>query len=249
MATAKDIFGKIKRQTDFISMVALNRTAAEMALFRYPNLVQEVFDRPTPYIMKGFKYRKATKEDMRATVYADDFVGPSVHKSLSAQVFGGLRKPKRFELALRAKGILPADQFAVPGSDASIDSYGNQRGSQLVQILSGLQAFSQTGYIANRSTRAGARTNRNTGNYFVVNTLGRKSSIFMEEQSSISNAVKGLPMGIYQRVGKYKIKQVIKFIRQPVYQKRFNFFDDGQRIGMQIFNNEFKKAFDQYAKG
>lgn len=248
MNETEKIFSRIQRKVEFVGMVALNRTVANLAIFRFPNLVQEVFDRPTPFISRGFKYTKATRESLVATVYADDYIGPDPQSTLMAQVFGGARKPKRFELALRAKGILPQDQFVAPGKDARLDAYGNISGAQIVQILSALSAFSQMGYVANKSNRKGARINRNTNNIFVINTVGRKSADFLGEHNEIINRVKGLPMGIYQRIGKYGIKQLMKFIKQPTYTRRFNFFEDGHRLAEQIFGYEFNKAFNQYVK-
>lgn len=244
------IFSRIQRKVEFVGMVALNRTVANLAIFRFPNLVQEVFDRPTPFISRGFKYTKATRENLTATVYADDYIGPDPQSTLMAQVFGGARKPKRFELALRAKGILPQDQFVVPGKDARIDVYGNMSGAQIVQILSALSAFKDdgVGFIANKSRRKGARVNSNTNNMFVINSVGRKSADFLNEHNEIINRVQGLPMGIYQRVGKYGIKQLMKFIKQPTYTRRFNFFEDGHRLAEQVFGYEFNKAFNQYVK-
>jgi len=247
MNNAKEVFSKIKRDLDFITMISLNRTVADLAIFKMPNLVQEVFDRPTPFIMKGFEYKKATRENLTAALQIKDWVGPSPQKSLSAEIFGGARKPKRFELALRAKGILPPDQFVAPGRDAKLDSYGNIASSQIIQILSGLGAFTESGYIANKSNRKGARINKNTNNLFVINRLGRKSADFLNDHYNTINVVKGLPMGIYMRVGKYGIKQLMKFIKQPVYSKRFNFYNESQKLGFQIFNYEFNKAFKQYA--
>ena len=97
MNESDKVFSRIKKQVNFINMLALNRTVANLALFRFPNLVQEVFDRPTPFIMRGFKYTKATRESLMATVYADEYTGPDPQSTLMAQVFGGARKPKRYE--------------------------------------------------------------------------------------------------------------------------------------------------------
>ena len=217
----------IERQLKFVGMVALNRTAANLAMFRMPNLAQEVFDNPTPYILRGFKYRKAEKDNLTAEVFVDDYVGPSPAKSLAAEVFGGQRKLKRFELALQYKGILPAGQYAVPGKDAQRDSYGNMSGSQIVQILSTLQAFAETGYTANKTARSESRK-RNPMQLFVITAKGN------------------LTPGIYQRMANHTIKQLIKFVKQPVYEKRFPFFTEGSRLAEEIFQREYSNCFNQY---
>ena len=247
MNESDKVFSRIKKQVNFINMLALNRTVANLAMFRFPNLVQEVFDRPTPFIMRGFKYTKATRESLVATVYADEYTGPDPQSTLMAQVFGGARKPKRYELALRAKGILPQDQFIAPGRDAKLDSYGNISFGTVVKVLSELQAFTEMGFVANRKRRV-KKTN---SDLFVINRVGRKELWYggrEEKLIDISNRAAGLPMGIYQRVGRHGIKQLMKFIKQPTYTRRFNFFEDGQRLGEQIFSYEFSKAFDQYVK-
>lgn len=249
-----EVIGHIKNRILYNGMIALNKTAAHLAMFSYPNIVQEVFDRPTPFIQRGFKYRKAAWDNLTAEVYADDYMGPAPQKTLASEVFGGARKPKRFELALRAKGILPADQFAVPGRDARLDAYGNMSNGQIVQILSALGAYAESGFIANKKTvhkSVGSRPNRKTDNIFVINTIGRKSTAFLNQESlsGLSNRLPGLPMGIYQRIGAHGLKQLMKFVKQPSYSKRFNFFQEGERIAFVVFNNEFNHAFDKYLNG
>ncbi len=241
-----------KNRIIYNGMIALNKTAAHLAMFSYPNIVQEVFDRPTPFVRKGFKYNKATWDNLTAEVFANDtdYYGPvSPAMVLSSEVFGGARKPKRFELALRAKGILPNDQFAVPGHDARRDAYGNMSNGQIVQILSALGAYSESGFTANKTKihrSVGSRPNRNTDNIFVINRIGRKSAALVQRHQAISNRLQGLPMGIYQRIGAHGLKQLMKFVKQPSYSKRFNFFQEGERIVFSIFNNEFDNAMNKF---
>lgn len=237
------IIDRIKRQLNFVLMRTLNQTAADMALFRLPNKMQEVFDNPTTWILRGFRYRKATLEDLTAELYADDYVGPTPHKVLAAEVFGGPRKHKRFEVALISKGIMPSDQYAVPGRDAQIDTYGNIRGTQLVAILSSLQAFSNMGFVANKNAKgAGSRMN-----LFVINRLGAKELWFGGREShliDIANRAKGLPMGIYQR-DRLRVHQLVKFVRQPAYEQRFKFFDYSNELIPKLMQQNFNRFFQE----
>ena len=226
----EQIMKRLQREINFTAMRALNATVAEMALYRYPNLVQEVFDRPNPWIMRGFRYKKAERDNLVAEVSVSDDrpVGPTPRHVLSASVFGGARKPKRFELALRAKGVLPSNQYAVPGRDAKIDSYGNMSGSQIVQILSALGAFSESGYTANRTARSAARK-KNPMNLFVIKEIG-----------------KGLAPGIYQRINSgLGVKQLLRFVKQPIYEERFNFYKYGEQLLPRLVLTNFERYFQR----
>ena len=67
--------------------------------------------------------------------------GIEPEKILQAEIFGGSRRPKRSEVALRRVGILPDGYFLVPGQACPLDQYGNVKGSfhcPADQLLPGL---------------------------------------------------------------------------------------------------------------
>ena len=122
------------------------------------NEIRSVFDRPTPYVANSVYVRKATAERMSVAIEPTYYGGKGIdpQQILQAQEFGGTRRDKRSEVALRRAGILPSGfQTAIPripypGSD---DGRGNLRGSFIVQLLSYFQTFGEQGYRANMTAR------------------------------------------------------------------------------------------------
>ena len=120
------------------------------------------FDRVTPFIANAPKVFKATPDKLTASIAptldsrnlpsTGGKVGVDPQQVLQAQEFGGSRRDKKSEVALRRAGILlPGWQTAIPrdpypGSD---DGRGNLRGAFITQLLSYLQAFGEQGYKSN----------------------------------------------------------------------------------------------------
>ena len=126
---------------------AINDTAFEARVDLQEAMRQE-FDRVTPYMVRSVWVAKATVENQTATVWPRYMGGKGVDpaKILLAQVRGGPRRNKRFEVALQRAGLLPQGMAAVPagGLDpAHVDAYGNVKGSFIVQLLSYLKALDQ----------------------------------------------------------------------------------------------------------
>lgn len=95
--------------------------------------MKSVFDRPTSYILKSVFVDQATPDRLTARIAPNNVrmkenIDPQ--KILQAQEFGGTRRDKRSEVALRRHGYLPPGHQAVmpktpfPGSD---DGRGNMR--------------------------------------------------------------------------------------------------------------------------
>lgn len=228
------IEGKSK-QVRFATMRALNAgayaatqaTAKEMA---------RVFDRPTPWVMRSVRYRKATKSNLEAQVDFDFWgnkQGVTVSQVLHAEIHGGQRRHKRHEVALARAGILPAGMGIVPGSAARMDQYGNMSAGQIVQIMSWFQSFGEQGYAANMrdgGKRLG-RDNRRTGQkgfaYFVLKMRRGK-----------------LLPGIYQRFQfghGSAVKPVMIFVRMPSYKARLDFYGIAKREALKEFDAQFQR--------
>lgn len=138
---------------------------------------QARFDRVTPFIERAPKVVKATPDNLAVRIIPTldtrnlpskgGKVGVDPQDVLQAQEFGGKRRDKRSEVALRRAGILPngyqtaipSDRYGgpYPGSD---DGRGNLRGPFLAQLISYFQAFGEQGYRANM-TAARKRRLRN----------------------------------------------------------------------------------------
>lgn len=203
--------------------------------------VKRVFDRPTPWIQKAARYRKASSSKPEATVDFDYWGNKQLvtaDKVLNAEIFGGPRKLKRFETALQRIGILPAGMAVVPGAGAKMDSYGNMQAGQINQILAWFRAFGQQGYKANmtdkgraRLARGSKRTGRRGTEYFVQKTQG-----------------KGLRPGIYQRqqfAFGSAVKPVMIFITIPTYRPRFDFYRVTTRAALDQMSLAFPTFLNQ----
>lgn len=116
------------------------------------------FDRPTTYILNSVFVKKATADNLTVVIEPTYYGGKGIdpQQVLQAESFGGARRDKRSEVALRRIGVLPAGyQTAIPvqpypGSD---DGNGNLRGAFLVQLLSYFQAMGEQGYRANMTAK------------------------------------------------------------------------------------------------
>lgn len=224
------------KQINFAVMVTLNKAAYE-ASEEVKREMRRVFNAPTPWVIGGVRYRKATRNKLTATVDLDFWgnkQGVTVEKVLSAEISGGRRQLKRFESALARMHILPSGMAVVPGSGAEVDGYGNMKAGQIVQILSWFQAFGEQGYSANmrdggrRLGRDNKRTGKRGFSYFVLKKQHGK-----------------LPPGIYKRFELgfgSAVKPVMIFVRAPSYRPRLNFVGVGTRAANRVFAAELPAA-------
>ncbi|KWC82753.1 hypothetical protein WM00_10320 [Burkholderia cepacia] len=219
----KALADHVTRKMPNIAAKALNATARE-AQTALKTAMPQYFDRPTPWTMNSTRVMSATSVRLVASVGFKDeaYKGTPATKYLLPQVEGGGRGIKRMESALRRIGLLRGDQFAVPGGGATLDAYGNVARSQVIQVMSYLNAFAEQGYRANmtqkrRDSLARGRKGTRGFSYFaLVNGEGK------------------LPPGIYRRTN-YGVdprishlaygaaKPVFVFTRAPNYRPRFPF--------------------------
>jgi hypothetical protein len=218
-----------REQLPFAASRALNDTAKECQR-RVTAELPQIFDRPTPTTMKSILILASTKENLEAVVFIKDFIGkggspPS--RYLAAEETGGLRRDKRSERALMARGIMRAGQSITPGQGAPLDQYGNIPGSVMVKILSQIGGFGEQGYAANataqtrrRLAKAGLLTTRQTGmEYFVAR----------DHQS-------GGNLGVYQIIAPGRVKQVLHFTQRAAsYRERFQFKSRAGRVAREVF--------------
>ena len=226
-----------RKQIPFATSLALNRAA----FLSLPDMTREVndsFDRPTPWIQKSARYTKATKANLSVTFGYDVFgnkQGVTAGKVLRSEVAGGERKLKRFEIALRRKGVLPNDMFAVPGEAAAdlgmIDQYGNMKGGAIVQILSKLEAFQEVGFTANVVNKKRKRA-PGRDRYYWVGKPGRNT-----------------PLGVWLVDEKHskrgRLRPVLVFVNATNYKKRYDFHYAANKALLKHFYPEFDKALAQ----
>jgi hypothetical protein len=224
------------KQVDFAVMTTINKAAYE-ASQEIKQEIRNVFDGPTPWVVGGVRYRKATKGKLRAIVHLDFWgnkQGVTVEKVLAAEIGGGQRRLKRFESALSRIGILPSGMAVVPGSAAEMDGRGNMKVGQIIQILSWFKAFGEQGYSANmrdggrRLGRDKKRTGQRGFSYFVLKKRHGK-----------------LPPGIYKRFELgfgSAIRPVMIFVRAPSYRPRLDFVGVGMRAVNRVVRAELPVA-------
>ncbi len=209
---------------------------------RWYDVITRVFDRPTEITRKAPLVDKATKDKPYATVYLRDeaFKGTPPAKYLLAEVLGGVRRHKAFENRLIAAGILPANQFAVPGKGADLDGFGNIPGSRLNAILSQLRARFDP--LQNETTTSRARRVKRE------KKVGSRRGDYLAVGPGAPN---GLVAGVYQRVSTAHggaIKSILAFVRPPSYQVRYDIFGLAKGIYQQQFpfhfENELAKAVE-----
>lgn len=224
------------KQMPFAISLALNNTAKHVKEME-DREIRDVFDRPNPYTQRSVYIKYARKDELFAEVGLKDRFqaakGTSPAKYLSPQVLGGGRSLKRFEVALRAAGVLPSGMFVVPGEAAKLDVYGNIQRGQIVQILSYFKAFPEAGYKANISTKKKASLRRGSKKrqgfeYFVGRPGGRK-----------------LPLGVWQRVyfaGGTAVKPVLIFVTRAYYEATFDFEYVARKAAERKFAEEYNSA-------
>jgi hypothetical protein len=124
-------------QIPFAASQAANRLA-KIGLGDVQKEMQQVFDRPKPFTIRGFYARLGTKRDPHGEILARSYAskGTPAGKYLLPETLGGARHLKRFERALGYKSG-EAD-FSIPGRAAPLDKYGNLTQGQINKILAAL---------------------------------------------------------------------------------------------------------------
>jgi hypothetical protein len=213
--------------------IALTRTAQAVRTAEYHEM-RDVFRAPTPWTLSAVYVLPATPAKLEATVGLKNFAGKGIPatKFLAAQIAGGQRRLKRFELALRHIVDIPQEYRAVPGSGARRDRYGNIAPSQIVQVLAYLRAFPEAGYIANRAAKARARRAKSTrprqGESFFVGRIGSS------------------PLGVWARTGSAKglrVRPIIIFVRHAQYEAIYDFEFVATTTAHREFPRQFESTF------
>lgn len=206
-----------------IAKRALNRTA-QAVQFNLREEMKRVFDRPTPFTLRAFYLDPATTSKQYAKVWLKDLSAVPGEHYLVPEIYGGNRKPKRYEETLRRSGNLPENMFTVPGKGARINNYGNMSMGQIMQVLAVTHSLSDRYSWSSPNSR---KRNRTLPDYFVIKDKDHK-----------------LPMGIYQRKGGDKIVSVLLFVKQPTYRPRLSF----DRIVNTTVSDNWDKLFNEEIK-
>ena len=234
----RDVIRQIKdiqdKQIPFATSLAINNTA-KLVKAKEEHEIRDVFDRPTPYIQNSIFIKPSNKRNLTAFVGIKDqgFKSAPASKILQAEIAGGERRLKRYEVALRSVGILPEGYFTVPGEAAKIDQYGNISRGQIVQILSYFRANRDVGTTSNSTDKTRARLARSTKTRYGV-------SYFVGNPGDA-------PLGIWQKVFSNfgtAIRPILIFVQSARYEPIFDFKFVAETTINKEYNNEFAKAWD-----
>jgi len=198
---------------------ALNKTAP-IILAELREEMKQVFDKPTPYALNGFRvlYSKPANpvlgiklkdEQVRGGSRAVNFLGPEIE--------GGNRSQKRTERAFIAKGTLAEGAYLMPGKGAQKDQYGNMSRQQIQQILADVRAY------RDEKQRSKKRSGRGGQQYFI----GREFK-------------SGLGRTIFRGVTGRAIPVLVP-VKNVSYKKRFDFFGTVSKA----FDDNIEKIYDE----
>lgn len=245
---------------------ALTRTAVQVRA-RSVVALQSSIDAPTPYTIRQLRYVAASADRLVSAVgfniapiqdifgnvvrYQDLGAGATpAGKYLDAQISGGPRRNKRFEVALRARGILPTGWFAVPGERAKIDNYGNQSVGELRQILSWFNAAEMTAGSTQNMTEA-TRAKRRKGTkktagfeYFFAPVGGTRT--FARSNGKVGTHK--LTPGIYKRTSLglgSRIEPILIFVSGTNYRAKFDFIGQAQQEADKLLPTEIRRALNE----
>lgn len=207
---------------------ALNHTASQ-ARQALQAEINDVFNNPSPWVLNSIYMKNATSSAPEAALWVKEnkigTTGRGFDDWMAPQVYGGARLNKGSEKILRQAGILPAGRFIAPGAGARLDAGGGISRGQVVQIISGLRAF--TGKNArNNATSSGRSKGKGNAQAFFVMRRGKT------------------PVGIAERRGD-RLVIVLAFVSQPSYLARFHFHAVAERVAIERFTANLDKAMVQ----
>ena len=212
-------------QFPFAVASALTKTAKD-AQQAVRQSMQKVFDRPTPYALNGTYVNPAKKTDPTPAAqlfFKNEASGgtPAV-RFIAPEVYGGARNQKRYEMAMRAAGVLPSGMVTVPGDAGLLDRYGNLPAGLINAMLSQIGANRDAYQNATDSKRS-RRTRKVRGQFFIGRPGGGR-----------------LPLGVWLRQGR-SLKPFLLFVRQASYKVRLPF----KEVVDSTFEQRFYPNFDQ----
>ena len=221
-----------ERQLPFAFALAATKTGQIVKKTLLEELGKQI-DRPTPQTLKSLFLKGATRQKPEARVwFKDSFnTGIPADKYLQTQVTGGARRPKRLEIALRARGLLGGDEWAIPSKDI-LNQYGNMPGALAMRVLSGLGAAeTSSGVTANASGSARSRKKGNARRYFIAK-IANTRAVWERKQTAFGTG----------------IRPIVIFVKKtPNYRAAFPFFEITENTVQKNYAGQFLKAIDYAA--
>lgn len=233
--SVRDALGKLSgRQAREAYAKALNDTAFHVRRQMQAEM-RAKFDRVTPYIERSPRVVQATPDKLQAAIEPTYMGGKGIdpQQILQAQSFGGRRRDKRSEVALRRVGVLPPGyQTAIPATPfpGSDDGRGNLKGSFLVRVLAYFQAFGEQGYRSNMSERRKRNLRNQQSIGYIESKKHFKTTLgvrFFVSHGRMRDGARHLAPGIWAASGLHdvEIRPVLMFVRAGTYQPRLSMQD------------------------
>jgi len=213
---------------------ALAAASTKVAVVVRKTLLEQLgksIDNPTPQTMKSLYLKAGNKTRPAARVWFKDAFNSGIpaDKYLRPQVSGGVRSPKRLEVALRKRGILGQDEWAIPAKDI-LNQFGNMPGALAVRVLSAVGAAETVaGVTANASNSARSRKKGNARKYFIAKIKNTRA-IWEVKNSAFGRG----------------IRPVVLFVKKtPRFTERFAFFEIAEQVVAENYLPEFIAAIDR----
>lgn len=215
----------------FVMMLTATRLAQRVKKGELA-VMKNRLDRPTPTTLNSLFVKMATKGKAAEVYFKDSWTsGIPADTYLQQAVGGGLRPHKRFEKALIARGVMRANEFALPTA-AFMNQYGNVSRGTMTKILSGLGAAETgRGYQANASESARSKRKGNARRFFSGDVDGSRG-VWERMTMGMGDAVR--PVFVFSASA-------------PSYRTIFPFFKIAENIVKANYSAEFADAF-AYAK-
>lgn len=130
-----------KEQLPFATSYAIN-TVARKVRDAEKEEIKRVFDEPTRWTVNSIFINPSSKNDLEAVVWLKDWApkGTPAADYLQPHIQGGPRQLKRYEKALKRKGMLKAGEYTVPANTFKKNRYGNISQGQYTKMLSNVGA-------------------------------------------------------------------------------------------------------------
>ena len=207
-----------KEQLPFALALTATWTAQDVQA-EEKKVIASVFDNPSPYVINSVRVKAAKKNNPIAAVWVNDGStgsGGNIAETLSAEIWGGKRKPKGFTRVMRSKGILKGGQYLVAAPNAKRNQYGNISKASLKKVISDLE---------NPESKKGRIK------YFMLNN-----------DSGVSSAWNNV---IWKKLGRNDMEPFLIITDEaPSYKKRLPFYEVAERIINKQFPINFEKAMD-----
>ncbi|MGK0269493.1 MAG: hypothetical protein ACI88H_000124 [Cocleimonas sp.] len=207
-----------KEQLPFALALTATWTAQDIQA-EEKKVIAHVFDNPSPYVINSVRVKAARKDNPIAAVWVNDGStgkGGNIAETLSAEIWGGRRKPKGFTQVMRTKGILKSNQYLSAAPNARRNQYGNISKASLKKVISDLE-------------------NPN-------NPKGRVKYFMLDDDSGAGSAWNNV---IWKKLGRNDMEPFLIISDEaPSYKKRLPFFEVAERILKKQIPINFEKAMD-----